>query len=164
MSTTGPGSGEPLTTVRLVDLPVALHVRASEHTDGLRREFRLIAEYLRQQGSTASVPVRLVELVRVLSATYSGFTTRQRNELEQAIAEGRPFLTLTFHVPAHAADAARALGALLDEADDYCRDGAHLLTLASPPDVVAYRRWYLGEFIDQIAGEPPVPWHPGTAG
>lgn len=159
MTSTGAATdGDGLVPVHVVDLPVALHVRAREHTDGLRREFRLLAEYLRQQGRTSVVPTRLVDLVQGLSATYGGFTSEQRDLVERAIAEGRESLTLTFRVPAQAADAARALGAILDEADEYCRAGDHLLTLAAPPDVVAYRRWYVRQFVDQIAGQPPQPF------
>ena len=37
--------------------------------------------------------------------------------------------------------------------------GEHLVTLASPPTAVArYREWFLREFIDQDAGQPPTPW------
>ncbi len=46
----------------------------------------------------------------------------------------------------------------MDEADDYCRAGQHLLTLVTPPEALAFRRWYLGEFVRQIAGEQPRPW------
>jgi hypothetical protein len=47
---------------------------------------------------------------------------------------------------------------MLDEVDEFCRQGKHLLTLATPPELVAYRRWYLGEFIAQLAGRPATPW------
>jgi hypothetical protein len=46
---------------------------------------------------------------------------------------------------------------MLEEADEYCRSD-QLLTLATPPTLVAFRRWYLGEFIAQIDGRPPQPW------
>lgn len=152
---------DDLVTVRLVDLPVPLHQRATEHSEGLRREFQLLHEYTEQTG-TATVPRRLVELVNAMRSSYGGFTTSQEDELEAAIAAGTDRLTLTFHVPPHAGEAARTLGAMLDEADEFCRDGQHLLTLAAPPDVVEYRRWYLGEFIAQTAGAPPTPWDHGS--
>ena len=47
---------------------------------------------------------------------------------------------------------------MLDEADRYCRQGRHLLTLATPDDLLAYRRWYLREIAEQLAGAAPVPW------
>jgi hypothetical protein len=51
-----------------------------------------------------------------------------------------------------------ALGAILDEVDELCRQGQYLLTLATPPDLVAYRHWLLEEFTRQIAGQEPVAW------
>jgi hypothetical protein len=47
---------------------------------------------------------------------------------------------------------------MLDEADEFCRQGKHLLTLATPPDLRRYRQWFLGEFVAQIGGRPPTPW------
>jgi hypothetical protein len=46
---------------------------------------------------------------------------------------------------------------MLDETDEFCREGA-LLTLAPPEDVVAFRRWYLAELVEQVAGRPAQPW------
>jgi hypothetical protein len=146
-----------LATVRLLDLPVDLHALAEEHSDELQREFRLLAEQDRT-GDCPDLPRRLVELVRALSADYSGFTGEQQARLDAAMAAGTPRLDLTFHVPPAAADAARVLGDLLDEADRFCREGKHLLTLETPKEIVAYRRWYLDQFIEQIEGGEPIPW------
>ena len=50
---------------------------------------------------------------------------------------------------------------MLDETDEFCRDGT-LLTLQADDDVVAFRRWYLREVVDQIAGRPARPWQGGA--
>ena len=50
------------------------------------------------------------------------------------------------------------LGAIFDEADDYCRAGEHLLSLATPPEALAFRKWFINEFVAQIGGSAPVPW------
>jgi hypothetical protein len=47
---------------------------------------------------------------------------------------------------------------MLDEADEYCRQGKHLLTLASDDELVRFRWWFLDQIIDQAAGKPPVAW------
>jgi hypothetical protein len=47
---------------------------------------------------------------------------------------------------------------LLDEADEFCRAGDRLLTLAAEPELVAFRHWYLGEFWKQVEGAEPVSW------
>ena len=146
-----------LATVRIVGLPVPLHLRTAEHTDELMREFT----YLRAQSDdpeAPTVPARLLDLVDELSGRYSGFTAGTQAELNQAIDEGRPTVDLEYQVPAEVGAACVHLRDLLDAADEFCLAGEHLLTLASPEDVVAYRRWYLDEFVHQIEGAAPQPW------
>jgi hypothetical protein len=145
-------------TVRILGLPVQLHARATEHGEELRREFALIAQGLQDSDRRRDMPRRLVSLISTLQGDYSGFTAHQEDLLERAIESGRETLDLTFSVPPSAADAALALEAVMDEADEYCREGKHLLTLATPPDLVAYRHWYLREFVEQIGGADPKPW------
>ena len=145
-------------TVHIVGLPVQLRLKAQQHTEGLIRELTLIAEQMRRRGTVRELPVRLVELIERLSSRYSGLGDEQEQQFEDAYARGADTLDLAYHVPAGAIDATRALGQLLDEADEYCREGKHLLTLATPPELVAYRHWLLGEFTEQAAGRPPVPW------
>ena len=66
-------------------------------------------------------------------------------------------------MPAALAAAARRLRTLLDEADAFCRAG-DLLTLATQPEGVAFRHWYLDEFQRQIDGRPPRPWSASAVG
>ena len=94
----------------------------------------------------------------MLQREFGGFTTEQEDAFDEALRAGVPTIDLTFRVPPTVAEAAVAIGEMLDEADEYCREGRHLLTLATPPDLVAYRRWYLQQFVDQVAGHPPAPW------
>ncbi len=148
----------PLVTVELRRLPVELRARASEHMQELQREFVLIAEGLQHTEGPSVLPRRLLDLVEILQRRYGGFTVEQEDALDEALRDGVPTLDLTFAVPPDAAEAAAALGALLDEADEYCREGRHLLTLATPPDLVAFRHWYLTQFVDQIAGRSPTAW------
>lgn len=144
-----------LVRVALVGLPVPLAARAQEHFDELSREFFLMTSSGAQHHR---VPVRLLELVEQLTSQYGGFTSEQSAALDRAIRDGVPTLDLEYRVPAAAAAGTAQLAELLDEVDDYCRAGEHLLTLETPPECVEYRRWYLGQFVDQIAGRPPVPW------
>lgn len=147
-----------LVTVELRRLPVELQARASEHSQELQREFVLIAEGLHHTDEQTPLPRRLLELVEALQRRYGGFTVEQEDALDRALRDGVPTLDLTFRVPADVAGAAISLGELLDEADQYCREGRHLLTLATPPDLVEFRRWYLQQFVDQVAGGPARPW------
>jgi hypothetical protein len=151
------GDDDGLVTVRLIDLPVALHAQASEHSDELMREFT----YLRAQSvdpDAPNVPSRLLDLVDELTGDYSGFTVGTQAELDGAIAEQRASIDLEYRVPSSVGPACVHLGELLDAADRYCREGEHLLTLATPDELVAYRRWFLEEFIRQAAGQAPRPW------
>ena len=155
VETSGDHSG--LVTVRLIDLPVAIHARSSEHSDELMREFT----YLRAQSvdpDSPNVPSRLLDLVDQLTGDYSGFTAGTQAELDAAIAEQRPSIDLEYRVPSTVAAACIHLGELLDAADQYCREGEHLLTLATPDELLAYRRWFLEEFVRQAAGDGPRPW------
>jgi hypothetical protein len=155
-------SGEdlgPIVDVQLLQLPVAVWARAQQHTDELLREFMLIAQQLRHDdASAASVPVRLTQVVEELSGSYGSFSEEQEARLFAAAAAGEDYLDLTYQVPAGAAAAARHLGDLLNEADDYCRSGEHLLTLETPPELVRFREWFLEEFRGQIEGAAPNPW------
>jgi hypothetical protein len=149
---------QPLVVVQLRRVPVELQARAAEHAEELQREFVLIAEGLQHSEGTVPLPRRLLDLVEVLQREFSGFTTEQEDAFDEALRAGVRTLDLTFRVPPGAGQAAVAIAEMMDEADEYCREGRHLLTLATPPDLVAYRQWYLQQFVDQIAGRPPAPW------
>ncbi len=147
---------EHLVTVRLLGFPVLVHARAAEHAADLRREFQLLLEQVKDH--QGSVPHRLVEVSTVLSARYDGFTAEQEQQINEAIDRGQERLPeLVFTLPSHAGEASVQMGAILDEADAFCREG-RLLTLSTPEDLVVYRTWYLDNFITQCAGGPPAPW------
>ena len=151
-------SSEELVTVQIIGLPTALQSEAQQHTDEITRELMLVAEQMRQKGDSDGLPVRFVELVSSLSGRYAMFTAEQEAQLSAAIAAGDPTVDLAYTVPVSAAAAAGELGRVLDEVDDYCLQGRLLLTLATPAPLVAYRQWFLDQFVDQAAGEPPVAW------
>ncbi len=144
-----------LVAIHLIGLPLPDQAAAAEHFDGLLREFALINT---SDETRSGVPARLISLRNDLVSRFESFTADAVAHREAAVARGETVVDLTFHVPAEAAAAAAELADLLDEADDYCRAGEHLLTLATPPHLERYRRWYLGEFIRQTEGLPPIPW------
>ena len=151
-----------LVTVRLLDLPVGLHARSTEHNDELMREFT----YIRAQSTdpdASDIPAKLLDLVDEVTERFSGFTAASQAELDDAIAAGTESIDLVYRVPPDVAGACIHLGELLDAADDYCRAGDVLLTMATPDELVAYRRWFLDEFVRQASGEPPQPWSASRA-
>ena len=149
-----PEPDAPLIEVRLLALPVAVHARAAAHQDALQRELDL----LRRTDAPPDVPVQLLALVDELEQRYGSLNDRPTAELATAMAAGTATVDVTFSVPPDAAPAAERLGELLDRADDYCREGVALMTLATPAESVRYRRWFLGQFLAQIGGAPPTPW------
>jgi len=150
-----PGSPEdPLVDVRLLGYPIVVGVRASQHYEEVFREFALLAASTPTEAD--SVPARLLALIDALGRRYPR-QERLEVERDEAFLRGEKQRDLTVCVPRSAAAASDALGAMLDEADDYCRAGM-LLTLAAPDDVVAFRRWYLLEVTRQIHGAEPTPW------
>lgn len=154
------GRAEGLVDVKLLGLPLAVHQAAEEHRDELRREFAL----LRLQDadvSAADVPRRLLDLMDSLDARFSRFAESTRLEIQEAIEQDEETLDVVFRVPPEVKSGITQLGVLLDEADDYCRRGGSLLTLQTPPEALAYRRWYIDQFVRQIDGERPTPW-PGA--
>jgi hypothetical protein len=144
-----------LVEVRLIAFPMRAFQEAREHNEGLTREFKLISL---GDPHRSDVPHRLVQLAEDLDRRFGSFGAGAESELALAEAEGLEQLDLAFHVPAEVAEASAEFNALLDEADRYCSAGQHLLTLVSPPEALAFRRWFLDEFVRQIGGQAPIPW------
>jgi len=150
-----PDLSDAVYEVRLLNVPVRLLVAGREHHDDVMREFAMLA--LGDGMDAERAPKRLLELVDVLGRRYAAAAARPDAEVDAAIMRGETSIDLTYHVPAHVADAANELAALMDEADEFCRE-RRLLSLARPPLVVKFSEWYLDEFRRQIAGQPPRPW------
>ncbi|MGH7910800.1 MAG: hypothetical protein ACREOV_03680 [Candidatus Dormibacteraceae bacterium] len=155
--------------VRILQLPLDIWARTDERMDGLMREFTLVAAS-EAQGGEAHVPRQLMALIEELQRDYAPLTANQEAQLSDAAGAGDDTIDLVYHVPAGVSEACARLDEALDDADAYCRAGEHLLSLAPEPDEVAFRRWYLEEFVRQIDGHPPRPWpqwaaeHPGGLG
>jgi GAF domain-containing protein/anti-sigma regulatory factor (Ser/Thr protein kinase) len=148
---------EPTFVVALGDVPTDLLLSAKAHVDNLVREFTLAAAGA-ESGSTAVVPAHLAALIEsVLHGFSEARTAIKRQALAAAdVGAARTHLSLT--LPVSAAAAGDAYLAALDEADGYAR-AARLLTLETPPQHRAFRRWYVQSLIVQLraiaAGEPP---------
>jgi 2-polyprenyl-3-methyl-5-hydroxy-6-metoxy-1,4-benzoquinol methylase len=153
-----PGVGK-LKTVHLLQLPVPLAARSRQWFEELMREFALIHAGSVDDHESRHVPARLMDMVDALTSRFAGVDDEPRKRLETAIDRGdRVMPDHVMDLPVEAAPATRALGDMLDEADEYCRQGQHLLTLAPPDDLLDYRRWYLSQIADQLHGAPPTPW------
>lgn len=149
----------PLRDCVLLQVPVRLWARTQEQTDALVRELALVAA----GGNDHETPRRLTNLIAALEAGFGEATTNQEEQLFAAVEDGVEVIEeLHYQLPIAAGPASRELGAMLDEADDFCAQGKHLLTLAADPEVVALRRWWLEQLASQLEGAPPVPWPAGA--
>ena len=159
MSEAPASAAEERVEVCLLDYPLDLYLRAQEHADDLIRELTLIANSPAVASGSSDLPARLLVLVEQLTHQYAGLSDETERTRDAAIDRGETRIDLVYRVPRQIAEAVRHIGAIFDEADDYCREGEHLLTLATPPDALAYRHWLLAEFIAQIEdGAAPIPW------
>lgn len=145
---------DDMVAVEIVGLPVRLYRASAEHHDELRREFALI----HHGNDPHSVPVRLEKLIEELNARFGAFTAQPTGALHDAVARGDERIDLVYRVPRAVGAAALELDALLDEVDEFCRAGDHLLTQPTAGPPLAFRRWFLQEFPAQAAGRPPTPW------
>ena len=145
-------SEEPLRDVWLLRYPLRLGLRASEHYESVFREFALLAAT--EPG--ASVPTRMIALIDELAKRYARSNAHEEQR-EEALRRGDETLDIMLRVPTSAGPVGRSLDGMLDETDEYCRQGK-LLTLEPPDDVVAFRRWYLAELAEQLDGTEPRPW------
>ena len=153
------GDAANLVTVRMLGIPLDIYRESAEHADELMREFALIRE--RDPDEGPAIPRRLLALVDALTEQFGTFTEAQEAEMRQAHERGERTIDLVYRVPPEAKQAAIELDAMLVEADAFCREGHDLLTLATPPRAVAFRDWFLDEFVHQIDGAEPTPWHDG---
>jgi hypothetical protein len=151
---------EQLFEVRLLNLPLRLLAEGREQHDEVMREFAVLA--LDEELDRNQVPKRMLELIDVLGRRYAARAAAPDAQIDAAIARGEQTIDVIYHVPAHLTEAADQLQALMDEADEFCRN-QQMLALARSPQQVAFQRWYLEEFRRQIAGQPPRPWD-GPAG
>lgn len=151
-----------LVEIHIVDMPIDVYREASEHGDELMREFALL---LQAGEDGREVPKRLLALAEELRGQFSGFTAAQEAQLQEALVRGEGTIDLHYLVPASVKEACIALATALDEADQYCRQGQELLTLATPSRALVFRNWFLDQFVRQVDGLEPTPWQePAPAG
>jgi anti-anti-sigma factor len=141
--------------VHLRELPVEIWRRFSAHLEAIQREFDIVKADLPR----GSVPHQLSDLLEELDLRYAGVGDASRQELYAAAERGESHIDLVYRVPPDVAGASQRLEEMLDAVDEFCRVGDRLLTLATPPDLVAFRTWSLGEFTRQLElGREPMPW------
>jgi anti-anti-sigma factor len=143
--------------IELLNFPVERFQQARQHANAVQREL----DVLRIEGARAGrVPRNSDEVVADLDARFTGYRSTM-DTLDGLVEQGADHADVIIPVlgdPEERADAVQALADLLDEMDAYCEAGDQLLTLATPPDLRAFRAWLFGEVIGQMRGASPSPW------
>ena len=160
MSVRGDGD-RGLCEVRLIGVPLRLRQRTLEHADEVMREVQLLERDDASDSGDAvaddGVIARITSLRNRFSPEYNEMAATVRRLLDDAEAADEPSADVSYHVSRDVIGVIMDMQLLLDELDAYCRAG-DLLTLASPPDCIAYRRWVLSQHVEQLAGRPPTSW------
>lgn len=142
--------------VSLLDFPVARFLQMQEQHDAMQREFALIA--LRAEDPDAEIPGRLKSLAAEMQQRPGDAADPFRHGVAEAAARGDIVVTLDLRIPFSTLRWTEDFLLLFEEGDEFCRQG-HLLTPPSPPEVVEFRRWLVGEMIRQIRdGATPTPF------
>lgn len=145
-------------TIQLLRYPLRHYLRSRAHFDELLRELQLLDLGRRAGTVHRDLPQRLSELVTEVTSRYRARVDELDALRNAAIERGELSMDLVYELPVEAKDAVERIAALLEECDEFCRNGEHLLTLATPPDMADFRRWNLTEIVRQIDGEQPRPW------
>lgn len=148
--------GTDLREVRVVGIPVRLWAISQEQGDDLVRELTLIA--IGDRDGERELPRRFTEVVHELTMNYGHIGASQEAELERARDAGEAEIDLTYEMPPEVGPVAVEIAELMDEVDEYCRQGQLLLSLASRPEIRAFRWWFLDEIRRQLEGEEPIAW------
>jgi hypothetical protein len=144
--------GATVTDVLLLDLPVPLWEAARVAGE------RLVAALAPYAASHPRGPAaRLVKAAGRMNGTFAEVAAPSELELRAAAARRLKQLDVAYGVPSGARDDVAELAAAYDAAERYCRDH-DLAELVAPPEVAAFRRWFLGEIVAQLDGGFPTPW------
>ena len=143
--------------IDVLGVPLRSFVDFQRHYRELRREVRLLA-----LAHEAEYP-----LARDLSELFGTLERELRegvgaSQIEDALASGSATADLHIAVPRSTAATIGRFIRLLDLADAFARE-ERLLSLARTADQQRFQRWFLGEFVRQQEGKPPMSWQDAPA-
>lgn len=142
-------------TAVLVGYPLRLWQRQQQHNEELMREFTLLLDGRRLEGSSA--PARLVQLAESMVGRYGALIDEVQRTRQEALDRGEETIDSEIPLVPDAVPLMEAYREVFEEVDEFCRAG-NLLALPTPADLVALREWSTTEVIRQANGEPPRPW------
>jgi anti-sigma regulatory factor (Ser/Thr protein kinase) len=153
----GAGAGEALpegwVVVRLAGCPVRLSLRQDQHLDELVRELTLMSAD-RDNSESEALAGRLEAILR----TPAQARAAGRRQAQAALERGEAFVDVEMAMPREFSHEVRRLDEAVREADVLCEE-RRLLTLASSPELRAFRAWMVTEIGEQVEqGASPVSW------
>lgn len=134
----------------VLDVEAATLVASEQHQAELLREFQLISLSASAEDLERQLPGRLAALIVETLADYTAVQNTNLERTHDALARGDTTVRLEMDLPFAVVAAIEKILAALEEADTYCRRGGALLTLAAPPEVAAFRRWFVVEITRRI--------------
>jgi hypothetical protein len=143
--------------IELINFPVRLYVEARQHHDELLREFALLALSPPQDRPGHDVPPNLLELVNGLGVRYAEIGEHTDTVGDDLAHRGELSADLRYEVPRGIGPVMQEIAGLFNQAEELCRDGA-LLTMPTSSLQLQFGTWFIMEFINQTAGQPPSPW------
>lgn len=141
--------------VQVLGLPTQAYIEFRHHYREIRRELRLLA-----LASEETYPIarHLSELFMLFERDFR--LSSGTDAIQRAIASGHPTVDVDVLVDRSSIATIAQMIDVLELADAFCR-AERLLSVAATPPQRAFTRWYLGEFISQGRGRPPVRWAGG---
>jgi GAF domain-containing protein/anti-sigma regulatory factor (Ser/Thr protein kinase) len=143
--------------IELGEVPTDLLVAAKTHIDNVIREFVLVSSGA-ASGQSAAVSQHLAGLIDTVTTRFAEARQSIKRQAMASVMAGRKRTHLVLELPLSAIKAGSDYLAALDEVDAYAR-AARLLTLETPPQHRAFRRWYVSALIEQLSaaemGEKP---------
>ncbi|SDD81337.1 Histidine kinase-like ATPase domain-containing protein [Nocardioides lianchengensis] len=138
-------------------VPLDLYVAFQRHFRELRREVRLLA-----LAHESDYP-----LAKDLSDLFASLERQLRegiglDQLESAVAAGESETQVDLVTSRESTRTMERFIEMLDLADEFCRQ-ERLLSLARTDEQRRFQQWYLGEFVRQGRGEPPLAWPDAAA-
>jgi len=138
--------------VRLLGMPRALFTDFRNRYNEVRRELRLLS-----LASEESYPIArsLSELFQIFDQHFR--LGRGSDDLADFVLSDLDAADLEFVVDRESIASIAQMIDVLELTDTFAR-AERLLAPAASPEQTAFRRWYLGEFVSQGRGRPPVRW------
>jgi anti-sigma regulatory factor (Ser/Thr protein kinase) len=144
-------------TIKILELPVPAYLDFRNHYQELRRELRLLAL---ASGSTYAVAGHLSELFRLFERDFQLSSGAQA--VQRAMKSGAKHVDVEVVVDRSSIATVAHMIDVLELADAFCK-AERLLSLAATPEQRHFTRWYLGEFVRQGRGHPPMAYPEAVA-